>query len=217
MVAEGHRCRLYLITPSNLVGEKLFPFADSMQLAIDAGDVACVQLRLKNVQDETIRKVANLLQPMVQKHQIPFILNDRADLAAEFGCDGVHIGQSDTPYKKARELVGPNSIVGVTCHSSTHLAMTAGEAGADYVAFGAFFESSTKKPKYTAQPNILSKWQKTMTLPCVAIGGINTENCQAVVEAGADFIAVSAGVWNHPEGPGKAVENFNEIFDRHSV
>ena len=114
MGSEGHRCRLYLITPPNIVGEKLFPFADSMQLAIEAGDVACVQLSLKNVQDDTIRKVANLLQPMVQEHEISFILNDRADIAAEFGCDGVHIGQSDTPYKNARELVGPDSIVGVT-------------------------------------------------------------------------------------------------------
>ena len=217
MGSEGHRCRLYLITPSNIVGEKLFPFADSMQLAIEAGDVACVQLRLKNVQDDTIRKVANVLQPMVQKHEISFILNDRADLAAEFGCDGVHIGQSDTPYKKARELVGPDSIVGVTCHSSAHLAMKAGEAGADYVAFGAFFESSTKPKKYSAQPNILSKWQKTMTLPCVAIGGIDTENCQTIVEAGADFIAVAAGVWEHPEGPDKAVIRYNEIFERLSV
>ena len=217
MGSEGHRCRLYLITPSNIVGEKLFPFADSMQMAIEAGDVACVQLRLKNVQDDTIRKVANLLQPMVQEHEISFILNDRADLAAEFECDGVHIGQSDTPYKKARELVGPDSIVGVTCHSSAHLAMEAGEAGADYVAFGAFFESSTKPRKYIAQPNILSKWQKTMTLPCVAIGGIDTENCQTIVEAGADFIAVAAGVWEHPEGPDKAVIRYNEIFERLSV
>ena len=217
MGSEERRCRLYLITPSNIVGEKLFPFADSMQLAIEAGDVACVQLRLKNVQDDTIRKVANLLQPIVQEHEISFILNDRADLAAEFGCDGVHIGQSDTPYKKARELVGPDSIVGVTCHSSAHLAMKAGEAGADYVAFGAFFESSTKPKKYSAQPNILSKWQKTMTLPCVAIGGIDTENCQTIVEAGADFIAVAAGVWEHPEGPDKAVIRYNEIFERLSV
>ena len=217
MGSEERRCRLYLITPSNIVGEKLFPFADSMQLAIEAGDVACVQLRLKNVQDDTIRKVANVLQPMVQKHEISFILNDRADLAAEFGCDGVHIRQSDTPYKNARELVGPDSIVGVTCHSSAHLAMKAGEAGADYVAFGAFFESSTKPRKYIAQTNILSKWQKTMTLPCVAIGGIDTENCQTIVEAGADFIAVAAGVWEHPEGPDKAVIRYNEIFERLSV
>ena len=217
MGSKGHRCRLYLITPTNIGEEKLFPFADTMQLALEAGDVACVQLRLKNVQDDTIRKVVNLLQPIVQKHEIAFILNDRADLAAEFGCDGVHIGQSDTPYKKARELVGPDSIVGVTCHSSTHLAMKAGEAGADYVAFGAFFESSTKPRKYIAQTNILSKWQKTMTLPCVAIGGIDTENCQTIVEAGADFIAVAAGVWEHPEGPDKAVIRYNEIFERLSV
>ena len=120
-------------------------------------------------------------------------------------------------YKNARELVGPDSIVGVTCHSSAHLAMKAGEAGADYVAFGAFFESSTKPRKYIAQTNILSKWQKTMTLPCVAIGGIDTENCQTIVEAGADFIAVAAGVWEHPEGPDKAVIRYNEIFERLSV
>lgn len=151
--------------------------------------------------------------PIVQSANAAFIVNDRADLAKRLGADGVHIGQEDAPYAQARALMGPKGIVGVTCHDSRHLAMEAAEAGADYVAFGAFFETTTKQAKTKADPSILTWWQEMMTAPCVAIGGITTDNARGLAEAGADFLAVSSGVWDHPEGPAVAVKRLNDIFE----
>lgn len=181
--------------------------------ALDAGDVACVQLRLKDVDDDTVRRAAEALRPVVQAREVAFLMNDRPDLAAELGCDGVHVGQQDAAYEEARRLVGEDAIVGVTCHASRHLAMDAAEAGADYVAFGAFFESATKQRRFAADPEILTDWQTTTSVPCVAIGGITVENGRALVRAGADFLAVAAGVWAHPDGPAGAVRAFNALFD----
>ena len=194
-------------------GRGVGEFADTLAAALDAGDVACVQLRLKDADDDAIRRAAEVLLPVTQAHEVAFIMNDRPDLAAETGCDGVHIGQEDTAYGEARRVVGADAIVGVTCHTSRHLAMAAAEAGADYVAFGAFFESTTKRRKHEAEPGILAWWQDTMTVPCVAIGGITVANCEAVVRAGTDFVAVAAGVWNHGGGPARAVVEFNAVFD----
>jgi len=199
-------CRLYLITPPSLDPDA---FAPLLAAALDAGDVACVQLRLKDVDDDTIRRAVGVLRPVVQSRDVAFILNDRPDLAAELGCDGVHVGQDDTPYRQARKLLGPDAIVGVTCHDSRHLAMVAGEDGADYVAFGAFFPTDTKEPKARAEPGILSWWQEMMEIPCVAIGGITPDNAGILVEAGADFLAVCGSVWNHTQGPAAAVRAFN--------
>lgn len=207
------KCRLYLITPPNVSSDDLGPFTEALGSALDAGDVACVQLRLKNVCDGVILDVADRLLPICHNHDIPLIMNDRADLASKAYCDGVHVGQTDTPYVDARNLLGDDAIVGVTCHASTHLAMEAGEAGADYIAFGAFFDSTTKQPKFAAESELLTQWQDTMIIPCVAIGGITVENCRPIVEAGADFIAVSAGVWDYLDGPAKAVQAFNNIFN----
>ncbi|NKB22437.1 MAG: thiamine phosphate synthase [Alphaproteobacteria bacterium] len=207
------RCRLYLITPPGVYGETLSPFADALASALEGGDVACVQLRLKDVDDDVILDVADRLRPICHNHDVALIMNDRADLAAKADCDGVHVGQTDTPYDEARELLGDEAIIGVTCHVSTHLAMEAGEAGADYIAFGAFFDSTTKQRKHVAEPDLLTQWQETMLVPCVAIGGITVENCRPIIEAGADFIAVAAGVWAHPDGPRAAVKAFNDIFD----
>jgi thiamine-phosphate pyrophosphorylase len=137
------------------------------------------------------------------------ILNDRPDWAARYGCDGVHVGQDDAPYAEARRTMGGDRIVGVTCHDSRHLAMEAAEAGADYVAFGAFFPTATKDAKTRAELEVLEVWQESMQTPCVAIGGITAANCRPLVAAGADFIAVSAGVWSHPDGPAAAVRAFN--------
>jgi len=148
----------------------------------------------------------------VQAAGTAFILNDRPDLAAELGCDGVHIGQEDASYADARKLVGPKAIVGVTCHDSRHLAMEAAEAGADYVAFGAFFPTKTKEPKTQADPEILRAWSDSTVVPAVAIGGITVQNAPVLIEAGADFLAVAAGVWEHPDGPEAAVKAFNSLF-----
>lgn len=197
--------RLYLITPPALDPAA---FADALARALDAGDVACVQLRLKAADDDAIRRAADALRPVAQSRNVAFLMNDRPDLALATGCDGVHVGQEDASYAEARRLLGPERIVGVTCHESRHLAMEAAEAGADYVAFGAFFPSATKAAKHRADPEILRWWSELMTVPCVAIGGITAENCAPLVEAGADFLAVISAVWDHPQGPAAAVREF---------
>ena len=202
------RCRLYLISPPKLSAAN---FLTPLKEALEGGDVASFQLRLKHVSDDDIRRAVDALRPVVQASGTAFILNDRPDLAAELGCDGVHVGQEDASYAEARKLL-PTSIVGVTCHDSRHLAMDAAEAGADYVAFGAFFPTQTKEPKTSADIELLRWWGEMMVVPCVAIGGITVENAPVLVEAGADFLAVSAGVWEHPDGPESAVKAFNALF-----
>jgi thiamine-phosphate pyrophosphorylase len=201
-------CRLYLISPPRLAPGA---FADVLADALKGGDVASFQLRLKDVSDDEIRRAADILRPIAQAHGTAFLLNDRPDLAAELGCDGVHVGQEDTPYAEARRLL-PDGIVGVTAHDSRHLAMEAAEAGADYVAFGAFFPTTTKQPKASADIDLLRWWAEMMVVPVVAIGGITVANAPALIEAGADFLAVAGGVWDHADGPRAAVRAFNALF-----
>ena len=213
----GPACRLYLITPPNLDGDALPAFADALAEALDAGAVACLQIRLKNpdeapAPDASIRRVTEALMPVAQARDVAVIMNDRPDLAAELGCDGVHVGQQDAAYQDARRTVGNDAIVGVTCHDSRHLAMLAAEAGANYVAFGAFFPTTTKSPKASARPDLLRWWTEVTEVACVAIGGITAENCPPLVAAGADFLAVSAGVWNHPDGAVAAVAEFTRAI-----
>jgi thiamine-phosphate pyrophosphorylase len=200
-------CRLYLITPPAI--DDLAAFGHVLGEALEAGDVGALQVRLKDVPDELISAAVRMMQPMAAARGVALILNDRPDLAARLDCDGVHVGQGDASYAEARRLVGRDRIVGVTCHNSRHLAMQAAEAGADYVAFGAFFPTSTKDAQFRAEPELLEIWQETMLTPCVAIGGITVANCRVLVTAGADFLAVSAGVWGYPEGPAAAVAAFN--------
>jgi thiamine-phosphate pyrophosphorylase len=202
-------CRLYLISPPKLSAAN---FADVLKEALSGGDVASFQLRLKDVSDDDLRRATDILRPVVQAAGTAFILNDRPDLAHELGCDGVHVGQEDAPYEAARRIMGTDAIVGVTCHASRHLAMEAADAGADYVAFGAFFPTTTKTPKTQADKDILAWWSETTVVPCVAIGGITVENAPPLVAAGADFLAVSAGVWAYPQGPAAAVKAFNALF-----
>lgn len=209
-MTETDRCRLYLITPPRLDPLK---FRDTLASALDAGDVACVQLRLKDIDDGEIIRAAEILGPLTQQRDVAFIMNDRPDLAEETGCDGVHVGQEDASYADARALLGPDAIIGVTCHQSRDLSMTAAENGADYVAFGAFYSSGTKTPKHQADPAILSWWSGLMETPCVAIGGITVENAPPLITAGADFLSVVAGVWNHPDGPAAAVRAFNAVME----
>lgn len=204
------RTRLYLISPPAFDPDA---HARALEAALAAGDVAAYQLRLKDRPDAEVLAAARRLAPLVQGAGVAFIVNDRPDLALNCGADGVHIGQEDAPYAEARKLLGADKMIGVTCHDSLHLAYEAGEAGADYVAFGAFFATTTKDPKTHADPELLSIWQESMEIPCVAIGGINLENCAALVSAGADFLAVSAGVWNHRDGAAEAVRAFNALFD----
>ena len=165
-------------------------------------------MRLKDVPDAAIAEAVRAVTPICRARDVAVILNDRPDLAARLDCDGVHIGQEDGTYTEARRLMGGDRTVGVTCHDSRHLAMEAAEAGADYVAFGAFFDTATKSPKSRTDPDILTIWQETMQTPCVAIGGITVETARVLAAAGADFLAVSAGVWGHPQGPAAAVAAF---------
>ena len=203
---NGDGCRLYLITP------ELFepaPFADRLARALDAGDVAAVQLRLKNMDDDAWRRAIDALRPVTHARNVAFLLNDRADLVMPTGSDGVHVGQTDMAAREARRLIGPDLTLGVTCHDSRDLAMQAGEDSADYVAFGAFFPSSTKDVVHRADPSILTWWSELMELPCCAIGGITAENCAPLVTAGADFLAVVGAIWNHPDGEAAGVRAMN--------
>ena len=212
----SRRCRLYLITPPEV--PDIAAFSHLLDQALDGGDVASLQIRLKSrdgvaAPDSHILELGRHIVPRAQDRGVAVLINDRPDLAVELGADGVHIGQSDMPYGRARKLVGDDAIVGVTCHDSRHLAMEAGEAGADYVAFGAFYPTETKDPAARAELELLTWWQQMMELPCVAIGGITPDNARPLVEAGADFLAVSAGIWRAPGGPGAAVKAFNTLFD----
>lgn len=200
-------CRLYLITPPAL--PDLEAFAADLEAALSAGDAAALQIRLKDASDAEIVRAVDRLAPICRAHDVALILNDRPDLARATGCDGVHVGQDDTSLAEARRIMGPDAMIGVTCHDSRHLAMEAAEAGADYVAFGAFFPTSTKEVVHRAEPEILTIWQETMEVPCVAIGGITVENAAGLAAAGADFVAVSAGVWAYPQGPAAAMRAFD--------
>lgn len=197
-------CRLYLITPPRL--DDLAVFGHTLAQTLDAGDVAALQIRLKDVSDDIIAAAVDVLTPIAQARGVAVILNDRPDLAARFGCDGVHLGQSDASLAEARKTMGAAAMIGVTCHDSLHLAMEAAEGGADYVAFGAFFPTTTKDVTAHAELDLLTGWQADMVIPCVAIGGITTENVRSVARAGADFAAISAGVWAYPDGPAAAVK-----------
>ena len=199
-------CRLYLITPPIL--DDVAAFKERLARALDAGDVAALQIRLKATPDALIAAAVRALAPVCRAHAVTVLLNDRPDLAAALDCDGVHIGQGDGSLAWARRQVGADRVVGVTCHDSRHLAMEAAEGGADYVAFGAFFPTTTKDAIARPDPEALAIWQETMLIPCVAIGGITAANCQPLVAAGADFLAVSASVWGDPQGPAAAVRAF---------
>ncbi len=201
-------CQLYLVSPLDVSGD----FPDRLAEALDAGPAAAFQFRVKGVDQHEAARLAEPLQKLCAARDVAFIVNDSMALAKRLGADGVHLGQDDGDPREARLLLGPAAQIGVTCHDSRHLAMEAGEAGADYVAFGAFFPTETKDVRHRPDPSILSWWAALFELPCVAIGGINPENGRALAEAGADFLAVCGAVWNHEHGPGAAVKAFEEIF-----
>ncbi|KCZ54236.1 hypothetical protein HY29_15000 [Hyphomonas beringensis] len=210
------RTRLYLITPPRI--EDVDGFAALLETTLTAGDVACLQLRLKTPEGEidldATRTVGTAVTEMAQAYGVAVLVNDSPELAVELSADGVHLGWDDMPVKQARELVGPEMIIGATAKNSRHVAMKAGEDGADYVAFGAFYPTHTKAGTVEASPDLLEIWQESMEIPCVAIGGITAENAEALITAGADFLAVSSGVWNHPAGAPAAVAEFNKVLDR---
>jgi thiamine-phosphate pyrophosphorylase len=209
MARQAPRCQFYLLTPPAI---ELAAFSETLKAALDSGDVAALQLRLKPASDDTILRAVDALRPIAQDRGVAFILNDRPDLAAKSGCDGVHIGIEDIPLRDAQKLMGMDAIIGVTCKTSRHRAMEAAEAGASYVAFGAFFDSATRAVVAEAEAEILEWWSQLMEVPCVAIGGITPENCGPLVKAGADFICASAAVWRHAQGPAAGIEAFNRAI-----
>ncbi len=197
-------CQLYLISPPIIATG----FADRLKSALSAGPVAAFQLRLKNVDEDEVARFAAPLQTICADHDVAFIVNDSMALAKRLGADGVHLGQGDGDPKAARALLGPDVQIGVTCHNSRHLAMEAGEKGADYVAFGAFYPTGTKKTEFSADKDLLTWWSSLFELPCVAIGGILPVHAPELAAAGADFVAVSGAVWNDPSGEGHAIQEF---------
>lgn len=201
-------CQLYLISPLDVGGD--FPLR--LEEALSAGAVAAFQFRVKGIESHDAAALAAPLQEICAAHDVAFIVNDSISLAKRLKADGVHLGQGDGDVQEARDELGKDAQIGVTCHNSRHLAMEAAEQGADYVAFGAFFPTTTKEVEHVAEIDTLEKWALVTEIPCVAIGGITMENAKPLVEAGADFIAVSSAVWNHPDGPAAAVEAFNALL-----
>ena len=204
MTAAG--CRLYIITPEIF---ELHSFADSLGKALDAGDVAAVQLRLKNAPDDVWKRSIDVLRPVCQSRRVEFLLNDRADLVAATGCNGAHVGQEDMPAREARRVMGVSRTLGVTCKSSHDLADRAVEDGASYVAFGAFFPSTSKQVTNLADPEVLRRWAQRSKVPACAIGGITAANLAPLVQAGANLLAIIGGVWGHPDGPAAGVHAIN--------
>lgn len=201
-------CQLYLVSPLDVGGD----FAAKLEAALSAAPIAAFQFRVKGVDQHEAAALAEPLQAICAAHDVAFIVNDSVALAKRLNADGVHLGQGDGDVALARAELGKAFQIGVTCHNSRHLAMEAAEAGADYVAFGAFYPTSTKVVEHVAELDTVEKWARVMEIPCVAIGGITPENAKPLIDAGADFIAVSGAVWNHPEGPAEAVKAFNALL-----
>jgi thiamine-phosphate pyrophosphorylase len=204
---ERGKCSLYLISPQDVGGG----FADKLKEALEPGVASAFQLRVKDTDEHELARLAEPLQQICADAGIAFIVNDSVALAKRLGADGVHLGQSDGDIRGARAILGPSAQIGRTCHDSRHLAMEAGEAGADYVAFGAFYPTTTKPSDYRPDPAILSWWSTLFEIPCVAIGGITAENAKPLVEAGADFLAVCQAVWGKDD-PAAAVTAFAEVL-----
>lgn len=207
---EQPPCQLYLISPPDVGGD----FPARLEQGLGGGPVAAFQFRVKGVDQHAAARLAEPLQRVCEAHEVAFLVNDDIGLARRIGADGVHLGQSDGDPREARALLGQTAQIGVTCHDSRHLAMEAGEAGVDYVAFGAFFPTATKETGHRPDPSILSWWSRLFEIPCVAIGGITPQNGRVLVEAGADFLAVCNAVWGHAQGPAAAVKEFQEILGR---
>jgi len=205
--AKRPPCKLYLISPPSIDAD----FAETLAMALDAGPVAAFQLRLKGIDDHRIAELAGPLLAVCRSREVAFIVNDSIGLAKRLDADGVHLGQDDGDPRDAREQLGPDAQIGVTCHDSRHLAMEAGEAGADYVAFGAFYPTTTKETEHRPDPSILGWWSTLFEMPSVAIGGITPDNAAPLVAAGADFLAVSGAVWNDPDGPAAVVKKFAAV------
>jgi thiamine-phosphate pyrophosphorylase len=204
---RAEKCSLYLISPQQVGGN----FPDRLKAALEPGVATAFQLRVKEVDEHELARLAEPLQRICAEAGVAFIVNDSVALTKRLGADGVHLGQSDGDIAQARAILGPEAQIGRTCHDSRHFAMEAGEQGADYVAFGAFYETTTKPSHYRPEPSILTWWSTLFEIPCVAIGGITPDNATPLIDAGADFIAVCQAVWGK-EDTRAAVQAFGEVL-----
>ena len=204
--ANPPACQLYLVSPLDVGGT----FPARLERALAAAPVAAFQYRVKGLDQHEAARLAEPLQAICAARDVAFIVNDSIALAKRLGADGVHLGQGDGEVREAREVLGREAQIGVTCHASRHLALEAGEAGADYVAFGSFFPSETKASEHRPEPELLEWWSGLFEIPSVAIGGITPGNCAPLVRAGADFLAVSGAVWGGDEAA--AVRAFHEAI-----
>lgn len=209
MASSKHQCGLYIISPQSFV---LSEFKGQLKRALEGGKVDVFQLRLKDAPDAEIIAACKELLPICHEYGTQFILNDNVHLVNEVGADGVHIGIEDMPVKAARSKLKPDKIIGVSCYDDIERAIDSAESGADYVAFGAFYDTQTKIARGRPKPDILKWWTTNSVVPCVAIGGIKPHNCLPLVEAGADFIAVVTGIWDDKDGAGEAVRKFNQVI-----
>ena len=203
--------QIYLISPPRI--DDVDAFLNQLDEVIAAGVVSVFQLRLKDIENREIVLMGKKIVPKLQEAGIAVIINDNPRIAKDLHADGVHLGQEDGDFNEARKLLGKDAIIGVTCHNSKHLGMEAAEAGADYVAFGAFYPTQTKEVIHHAEIEILEWWQDIMEIPCVAIGGINIDNALPIINAGADFIAISSGVWNYEGGIKAALQKFQTLIE----
>ena len=184
---------IYLISPQKIRGVK---FYKKLNKVLKTNKVKYFQLRLKKTSTSNLLKIARKVKKIVKKYNVKFLINDDPFVAKMINADGCHIGQKDMDFKNSRKILGKKKIIGVTCHNSKKLALKAKKHGANYVAFGSFFRSSTKKTAVKANLAILRWAQKKINMPTVAIGGINSSNYKKVLSNGADFIACSSYIWN---------------------
>ena len=196
---------IYLITPQKI---DLDTFSKKFEEALNTGHIGYAQIRLKDCSVEIILDSIQSLLKISKKYEVPLLINDRPDLAKISGTNGVHLGQSDVSALEARKILGAKSIIGITCHDSINLACNAANSGANYVAFGAFFKSSSKKTNFIAEPSILEWWSKISNTPSVAIGGINQKNFKDLLKKGANYIAAISSIWDHPKGPASAINEY---------
>lgn len=203
--------QIYLISPPRI--DDIDAFLNQLDEVIAAGVISVFQLRLKDIENREIVLMGKKIVPKLQEAGIAVIINDNPRIAKDLHADGVHLGQEDGDFNEARKLLGKDAIIGITCHNSKHLGMEAAEAGADYVAFGAFYPTQTKEVIHHAEIEILEWWQDIMEIPCVAIGGINIDNALPIINAGADFIAISSGVWNYEGGIKTVLQKFQTLIE----
>ncbi|HHL43312.1 MAG TPA: thiamine phosphate synthase [Hellea balneolensis] len=213
-MSENPTCQIYLITPPS-IGD-IQAFSRILQTTLAAAPIACLQIRIKDRAPEDIINLATEIVPICHAHETLVIMNDDPHLVAPCQADGVHLGQSDMDIKNAQQLLEDDAIIGITCHNSTSLAIEAAMSDADYVAFGSFFESATKPEARPADLEILQWWRHTTIIPSVAIGGITVDNAEAIIKAGADYIALSSGVWDYAKGPAEAVKRLSAQCHAHS-